>query len=414
MKKKLKEMFDVSLPIYIILNLLYIFVGSYLVFNNYLKFIFFSYGYIVLLGINLLIILLLFFKKKYIKNKIDIFLVLIIIFACISTIFAYKPNKALFGEWNRYEGLFIICYYMTTLFLTSFLKKEDRKIIVYSILVFGFIQCLYAICQKLNLFNVKTRIVNGWRWATGFTSNRNFFGTLMILCIGYSIGLYIESDKRFNTIFFLILSYIFSVGLLLAKARSTFVGFLFVMLILLIYSIKNKYIKKYIILLFVLIFSTCLMEFFNLTTINKYLNTAKTEITEISSGNVKNEFGSGRIEIWKKTIKIVPRYLLHGVGIDNFANVIDGKPIYRQKFIVDKAHNEYLQILVTSGIFSLISYLCLHFTILKNSIKPTLKNKEIYLLLPIIGYIIQAQFNISVIEVAPLFYIGLGLLVDRN
>ena len=42
------------------------------------------------------------------------------------------------------------------------------------------------------------------------------------------------------------------------------------------------------------------------------------------------------------------------------------------------------------------------------------KNKEIYLLLPVIGYLVQAFFNISVIEVAPLFYISLGLLVDRK
>jgi hypothetical protein len=45
--------------------------------------------------------------------------------------------------------------------------------------------------------------------------------------------------------------------------------------------------------------------------------------------------------------------------------------------------------------------------------KDNKKNKEIYLILPIIGYLVQAQFNISVIEVAPFFYIGLGLLIDR-
>ena len=79
-------------------------------------------------------------------------------------------------------------------------------------------------------------------------------------------------------------------------------------------------------------------------------------------------------ELWKETIKIVPKYLIHGVGIDNFGNVLYGKPIRSTKFIFDKAHNEYLQILVTMGIFSLISYLCLHFLILKEGIKETVKN----------------------------------------
>ena len=416
MKKKLRELLDVSLPIYIIFNLLYMTFGSCLVFNKYLKFRLFSYGYIILLIINVLIILILFFKKKYIKNKIDIFLLLIIVFAIISTIFAFNPMKALFGEWDRYEGLFVICYYITLVFITSYLKKEDRKMIVYFILFFCFIQCIYSFAQKFNLFNVHVRIKKGTRWATGFTSNRNFFGTLMLLCIGYSIGLYIESKEKSRTVLFLFLTFLFSIGLLLSKARSCFVGLIVVMIVLLIYAIKNKYIKKYIILFLVLAFSTSLMQFVNLTPVIYYFNKTTSEISEISKGNVKNEFGSNRIELWKETIKIVPRYLIHGVGIDNFGNVIDGRPIrnYKLKLIYDKAHNEYLQILVTMGIFSLISYLCMHFIIIKEGIVNTFKNKEVYYILPVIGYIVQAQFNISVIEVAPLFYIALGLLINRE
>ena len=56
MKKKLSEILDVSLPIYIIINLLYILVGSYMVFNKIILYSIFSYGYIVLLTINILII----------------------------------------------------------------------------------------------------------------------------------------------------------------------------------------------------------------------------------------------------------------------------------------------------------------------------------------------------------------------
>ena len=414
MKKKLMKILDVSLPIYIIFNLLYILVGSCLVFNSYLKFRMFSYGYIGLLLINIIIILFIFLKKKYKKNKIDIFLLLIIIFAVISTIFAYNPMKALFGEWDRYEGLFIICYYISTVFITSYLKKEDRKMIVYAILVFCFIQSMYSFAQKFNLFNVHTKIKNGSRWATGFTSNRNFFGTLMLLCMGYSIGLYIESKEKVRTVVFLILTYLFSLGLLLSKARSCLVGLIAIMIILFIYAIKNKYIKKYIVLFLVLTFSTIFMQSINLTPVVRYFNTTTNEIKEITKGNSDESYGSGRIELWKETIKIVPRYIIHGVGVDNFGNVLDGKPIKSTKFIFDKAHNEYLQILVTMGIFSLISYLCMHFIIIKNGIVNTFKNKEIYYILPVIGYLVQAQFNISVIEVAPIFYIALGLLINRK
>ena len=404
---KLKNNF---LIIYIILNLSYILIGSYLVYNTILEYKVFSYGYIVLLGINILIILILFFKKKYIKNKIDIFLLLIIIFAIISTIFAYKPEKALFGEFLRYEGLFSICYYITLLFITSFIKKEDRKYIVHAILIFGLVQCLYSYCQKFDLFNVKTRIDQGYRWAVGFTGNRNFFGTLMVICIGYSMGLYIESKNKFKIGLYLLLTFLFCVGVLFSKTRSCFISLIFMMIILLIYAIKKKSIMKYIVLVFILGFSIFLLQILNFEPMSRFVVSANNTTQNTSTSSSSAYLTSNRIKLWKETLEVVPKYLIHGVGIDSFANIIDGRAIRSQRGYYDKAHNEYLQILITMGIFSLISYLLLHFLAIKNGIK----NKELYLVLPIIGYIVQAQFNISIIEVAPLFYIALGLLVYRN
>ena len=65
--------------------------------------------------------------------------------------------------------------------------------------------------------------------------------------------------------------------------------------------------------------------------------------------------------------------------------------------------------MVTQGIFSLISYLALFAIVTKKGIKHSFKQNEVFLVLPIIGYLVQAFFNISVIEVAPIFYIALGL-----
>ena len=198
--------------------------------------------------------------------------------------------------------------------------------------------------------------------------------------------------------------------MLLSNTLSSVVGLIVVMIILLIYCIKKKYIKKYIILTSILVIATMLLHYTDLTSIVYDLSKTKTETTNIAKGNLNNNYGTGRIEIWKQTLKVVPKNIIHGVGVDNFVYILNGSPIIRNKAIYDKAHNEYLQILATMGIFSLISYMSLHFLIIKKSIK----NKEIYLLLPIIGYLIQAQFNISVIEVAPIFYIGLGICINRE
>ena len=132
---------------------------------------------------------------------------------------------------------------------------------------------------------------------------------------------------------------------------------------------------------------------------------------KITSGEVKEGYGTDRIYIWKNTLKIVPNNLIHGVGIDNFYYAFGEKPLVTKdgRTYFDKVHNEYLQILVTEGIFCLAAYLSMYVVIGARGLKNCFKNKEIYLIIPVLGYLVQAFFNISVIEVAPIFFVALGL-----
>ena len=413
LKEKITKYFDIILLIYMILNVVYINVGSYFLIRYIWTNLQFTYGYMIFLVINIFLIKYLVISKKYKKIKIDFILKLIAIFAIIATVFAYDVREALFGHIGRCEGLLVILYYLTLVFLASFVKKEYRKILIYSILMGGFVQSIYSIFQKFHLFGVYKMLHQGGTWVYGFATHPNFFGSLMTICIGYSIGLFIDSKKLFQKILFIALTCCYFMGMLLSCTLSAIVGLIAIMIILLIYAIKNKYVKKYILICIILGYILSTAHFFNLTSIVRDLVKTKNETTNIAKGDLNDNYGTGRLYVWKQSIKIAPKYILHGVGVDNFDKVLNGTAIANKSGYFDKAHNEYLQILITMGIFSLISYLCLYFTTLKNGIKNTFKNKEICLVLPIIGYIVQAQFNISVIEVAPFFYISLGLLVDR-
>ena len=155
---------------------------------------------------------------------------------------------------------------------------------------------------------------------------------------------------------------------------------------------------------------------------NKNVEKTVYETKEITKLNFDDNYGTKRMYIWKSTLKVVPKYILHGVGIDNFVYAFDGKILTRkymkngkvQYRVYDKAHNEYLQILITEGIFALIFYLLFYGFIVFYGIKNSVLTKKVFLILPIIGYLIQAFFNISVIEVAPIFFISLGLSIDRS
>lgn len=145
------------------------------------------------------------------------------------------------------------------------------------------------------------------------------------------------------------------------------------------------------------------------------------ETSEVAKGNANDSFGSGRMFIWKNTFRVIPKYLLHGVGVDNFCNAFE-YPLsfeYSKGNVVyfDKVHNEYLQKLICEGVFSCITYIFMLFIIFVKSIKENIKKQNfisIALFFSFVGYSVQAFFNISVIDVAPFFWIVIGLLYDRN
>ncbi|MGM9850502.1 MAG: O-antigen ligase family protein [Bacilli bacterium] len=414
--KRIKELL---LPLYVILNLIYISLGSILFTYKKIKYIDYSKGYIVFLILNILVLITMFIFKKIKKQKInlnitDIFLLLIIIFSIISVIFSINKNVSIFGFKGRYEGLLTILYYFSIYLISTNIEKKYKKIIIYFLLFIGIINTIYAVFQILEIKGIMIRYNNKKPWATGFVNNPNFYGILTLLCISYSIGLFIDEERIQSKIIYGLLIFIFMIGLLISNGLSSLVGLIIVLIYILIYIIKNKKLKEFIIIILILLTSILLITKADKTTLIKDLVKTKNETIEITKGNLNDKYGTNRVFIWKNTIKRVPHHILTGAGIDNFYYAFGEKPLKDNKWTYDKAHNEYLQILITEGIFALISYLLLFGWITIKGTINNYKNKEIYLILPVIGYLVQAFFNISVIEVAPFFYISLGLLVDRG
>ena len=399
------------LPIYIIINILYVLIGGFLVVTNLVNSKYISYGNIfVLLPLN--IIMAIIFRKKFKKDVMYIPLLAIFFFGIISTIFAFKPNVALFGEAKRYEGLFMIAYYLSLVVLSSLLDKKDKKKIVIAIIVVGIIEVIFGLIQKFSLFGFPQYIHKGKIFFNGLTTNPNFLGSLILISLCYSIGLFFDSKHK---ILYFIISLFLLSGLYLTNTLSSLVGFIFVLLYIIVYSIKNKQLKKMFVILLSSASLLLVFHFTNQTTLVNDLNSFKRETSQMITGSYKSDydFGTGRVDIWKRTLKYVPQNMMTGVGLDNFKYIKNGRPFYRYGVSYDKVHNEYLQFLITGGIFYLLSYLTLYGIIVLRGVKYSFKNKELYLIIPVIGYLVQAFFNISVIEVAPFFYIVLGLNSKR-
>lgn len=139
-------------------------------------------------------------------------------------------------------------------------------------------------------------------------------------------------------------------------------------------------------------------------------------------GGLSYEMGSHRIWIWRITLRLIYEKPILGCGPDNLweglvQNCTEETYEFARKTYVaiDKAHNEYLHIAATLGIPVLICYLAFIALILFPKIKLAINNKVNFIIcLSIISYLVQAFFNISTIGVAPLFWMLLGLIDNKN
>lgn len=143
----------------------------------------------------------------------------------------------------------------------------------------------------------------------------------------------------------------------------------------------------------------------------------------------KEKLASSRGYIWSRSLPMLRNTLLLGTGPDTFVfefpqNDLLGK-LYAYDSattIVDKPHNLYLQIALSEGVIALLAFLGIILIYIVDSIKLyALKSKfteneimGISVFLAVIGYLFAGIFNDSVISVAPIFWVVLGVGVAVN
>ncbi len=144
------------------------------------------------------------------------------------------------------------------------------------------------------------------------------------------------------------------------------------------------------------------------------------ELSQLMHGNFDDSFGSSRILIWRKTLELVPEKLLFGGGPGTLALRLDvdfsrfveetGKTLSSS---VDNAHNEYLGILVNTGLLSLAVYLAAQLLSLYKAAKsPALTEFCSCFACALLCYWIQAFFGLGLFLVSPIMWLIWGLLVS--
>jgi O-antigen ligase len=143
----------------------------------------------------------------------------------------------------------------------------------------------------------------------------------------------------------------------------------------------------------------------------------------------KERIGSGRGYIWSRSLPLLKNTIILGYGPDTFGAYfpqydLQGKLRFLNDMwrLVDKPHNMYLQVAINTGIISLMALLIAFGMYIVDGAKLYLNNdySEMYsvvglgIFVAILGYLVAGFFNDSIVSIAPVFWILLGLGTSIN
>lgn len=416
----------------------------------------------------IIFVAMMFSKRIKIRREIEVALIFLGTI-CISAIFSSFSSTAIWGSIERREGCVMFFVYIILFIAASSFFSVDKRTINVMLIAASLMSC-YTILQMFKIDPLQEYLYG--KIVTPDTSiatigNSNFVSSYLSMLLVIALGLYIYRKK----LIYLLYSSIIFLGFLAARTRGGWITFVLVAVVALIFIIKSKekliragiVFVTFVVLAFSLDVATDGMIYgrAKLSNIFERTNTESSEVTENvqEESNSSNEESSNnentndnqdkiepdnsslsneqtnnneesnssikllgsfssRANILKITFKAFLDKPLLGEGPDTLGQRL--KRDYSSEYYnhaklynegIDKAHNEYLEYATSCSIFTLISYLVLVGMILFKLFKERKNDKKAILFLTILMYLSQAFFNISVIMVAPVFWIIMGYAV---
>lgn len=397
-------------------------------------------------------------KKIIIKKTyFDIPIIIFLLSEILSTIFSIDRHTSLFGYYGRFNGglISIIVYLILFYAFVSNIKKESLMTVLKTSLIASLLVILWGLPGKLG-YDLSCFLflgqLNNNCWTDQFRPFERMFSTLgqpnwlgAYLAINFFIAFYFFISQEKYKKYFIYLVLTFS-AILFTRSRSAlaavivgFTPFIVYLIInknkLKIFFNKLKYLGLALVIL-VLFFKTGIGKvdklidpktYLNLIRVNKKQDTQKAatvsavkqNITEATT-NVTESFDIRKI-VWKGAIELGKRYPVLGTGVETFAySYYFVRPVAHNltsewDYLYNKAHNEFLNYLATTGFIGLLSYVLMIGTVCFFLIKKS-KNNLLHLCLfgSYITISVTNFFGFSTTTVNLFFYLIPAIVILLN
>lgn len=363
--------------------------------------------------INILCILALliwFIKASLYKEEIIYYPAYLSLF-CFFALSAITILFSVYRYASILENLNLLSYIIIFFIATQALNSEKRlNFFIWALCTIGFFYCGYGILQY---YGYLPKVF----WAQGNSLSSRFvnsgsFGAYINVFIFLSIGIIFSSIRILTRVIAVVFLITFLIALALSNSRLSWITFALTLAFLIYISFKYNYLVDRRTLIFSLIIGIMLI-----CVITKF----RSLIWWRLSIAVETQYQSlhQRLDIWIGTLKLI---LAHpfGAGAGAFRYIYPTFRIHSDRFFVDYAHSDFLQIASELGFCGLGLFIWFLLSLLKRASGSLRKlPKNIFfivsgLICAELSFIFQSfvDFPLQIPANAVLFFITLSLLIS--
>jgi len=296
------------------------------------------------------------------RTPIDLPLIAFIGSACLSTIFAVNHNVAIFGTYDRWEGLLTIITYALLFWLAvQFISGEpDARGLTWSLLFSGYLIGAAAILQGgfgLLGGGYFHQGANGPIRADVTLANPDFLGIFLAMLLPVAFAKMISRRPAFNRVLAANLIVVLALGLLLTFTRAAWIGAVIGVVVVLVLRRGRFHVVPLVSFVVAVAIAVVLIAAIrpagSQTAFGGALVARIASIADLSAGTE-----ASRIKTWQDTIPLIASRPLVGYGPDTFGLVYPKfESVTHGLTLWDKPHEETLGVAATQGVIGLLAYL---------------------------------------------------------
>jgi O-antigen ligase/TolA-binding protein len=359
---------------------------------------------------------------KIIRSPLDLIITIFAVTIIASTLNSVHLRTSIFGQIWRYEGLLAWLSYFVIFFAVIYaIKNRQQQIrLLYGVISSACIISIYGIFQHFGFDFISWASDQDLTRITSTLGGPTYLGAYLVLILPLTLMLASTKESPSHLRIISIISAILMIiALLFTFARGAWLALLVSLVFLFLINFTTVMRSKLAISLIVgILLASSLL--FATGQLSPYTERAKSAFNLAKWGS-----GGIRLVAWQQTVEMIKDRPLLGWGPETYSLIfpryitMEWEQTVRRDFPTDKAHNDLLQIASTMGLASLVPYILIFILFFWNSLRsikyisdPFQKNLLKGLFAGVLAYLVQLQFNFSVIDITPIFWIFIGLAIS--